>query len=101
MVIVAKIVGAAIVGLEKWNGSSGQQVWWANHIDCDALLIVDEDCTSFGVTPREFEWVDIIVSHRKSIDDEDRGEYDHIVRACQVFRNANEEAAGEHINDGR
>ena len=55
MVVVTKIVGAAIVGLEKWNGSSGQQVWWANHTDRDALLIADEDCASCGVTPRESE----------------------------------------------
>lgn len=101
MVVVAKIVGAAIVGLEKWNVSSGQQVRWANHTDRDAPLMADEDCASCGVTPREFEWMDIVASYRKSIDDEDRGEYDYIVRACQVLRNANEEAAGEHINDGR
>ena len=44
--------------------------------------------------------MDIVASGRKDIDDEDRGEYDHIVRVCQVFRNANEEAAGKHINDG-
>jgi len=52
MVVVAKIVGATIVGLENGIGVLDSKLV-ANHIDRDALLIVDEDCASFGVTPRD------------------------------------------------